>query len=41
MSGISGGLEFALLPATYAQLLPDALDPANADPNAMLRQIVL
>jgi len=39
--GMSGDLEFPLLLAAYAELLPDALDPANTYPDTMLRQVVL
>src|SRR3972149_1370389 len=38
---MSGDLEFPLLLAAYAELLPDALDPANPYPDTMLRQVVL
>jgi hypothetical protein len=41
VSGISSGLEFSLLPAPYAKLLPDTFDSANANLDPMRRQIVL
>jgi hypothetical protein len=41
MLGVSRSLEFPLLFATYAELFPDTLDPANAHFDTMLRQIVL
>jgi len=41
MPGVSGRLEFSLLFTTYAELFPDALDPANAHPDIVLRQVVL
>ena len=41
MLGMGRGLEFPLLLAADAELLPDAPDPANADPDIMLGQIML
>jgi len=38
---MSGDLEFPLLFTAYAELLPDALDPANTNMDPVLRQVVL
>jgi len=41
MPGICGGLEFHLLFAAYAELPANTLDPADAYPDTVLRQVML
>jgi len=41
MLRISGSLEFPFLFAAYAELPPNSLDPANANSDTVVRQVIL